>query len=124
MKLKRGDKVIVIAGADKGKVGTIQKSFPKLNRVVIDGVNTVKKHKKPSQANPEGSIIEMYAPIDASNVAIYDEKTKKAGRIGYKFVEGKKVRYNKRTFISLISTTCCFFFASLAFFSNSYLYFP
>jgi large subunit ribosomal protein L24 len=95
MKLKRGDKVIVIAGADKGKVGTIQKSFPKLNRVVVDGVNTVKKHKKPSQSNPEGSIIEMYAPIDASNVAIYDEKTKKAGRIGYKFVEGKKVRYNK-----------------------------
>ena len=46
MKLKRGDKVIVIAGADKGKVGTIQKSFPKLNRVVVDGVNTVKKHKK------------------------------------------------------------------------------
>ena len=95
MKLKRGDKVIVIAGADKGKVGTIQKSFPKLNRVVVDGVNTVKKHKKPSQANPEGSIIEMYAPIDASNLAIYDEKAKKAGRIGYKFVEGKKVRYNK-----------------------------
>jgi large subunit ribosomal protein L24 len=54
MKLKRGDKVIVIAGADKGKVGTIEKSFPKLNRVVVDGVNTVKKHKKPSQANPEG----------------------------------------------------------------------
>ena len=95
MKLKRGDKVIVIAGADKGKVGTIQKSFPKLGRVVVDGVNTVKKHQKPSQANPEGSIIEMYAPIDVSNVALYDEKTKKACKVGYKVVDGKKVRYNK-----------------------------
>ena len=54
MKLRKGDKVIVIAGADKGKVGTIQKVFPKLDRVVIDGVNTVKKHKKPTQENPEG----------------------------------------------------------------------
>ena len=97
MKLKRGDKVIVIAGADKGKVGTIQKVFPKLNRVVIDGVNTVKKHQKPKQNNPEGSIVEMYAPVDASNVAIYDEKAKKAVKVGYKVVDGKKVRVNKKT---------------------------
>ena len=97
MKLKRGDKVIVIAGADKGTVGTIQKVFPKLNRVVIDGVNTVTKHKKPTQGNPEGSRVEMYAPVDASNVAIYDEKTKKAVKVGYKVVDGKKVRVNKKT---------------------------
>jgi large subunit ribosomal protein L24 len=97
MKLKRGDKVIVIAGADKGKVGTIQKVFPKLNRVVIDGVNTVKKHKKPTQSNPEGSIVDMYAPVDASNVALYDEKKKKAVKVGYKVVDGKKVRVNKKT---------------------------
>ena len=97
MKLKRGDKVIVIAGADKGKVGTIQKSFPKLGRVVVDGVNTVKKHQKPSQANPEGSIIEMYAPINVSNVALYDEKAKKAVKVGYKIVDGKKVRINKKS---------------------------
>ena len=97
MKLKRGDKVIVIAGADKGKVGTIQKVFPKLDRVVIDGVNTVKKHKKPTQGNPEGSIVEMYAPVHVSNVALYDEKTKKAVKVGYKVVDGKKVRVNKKT---------------------------
>ena len=97
MKLKRGDKVIVIAGADKNKVGTIQKVFPKLNRVVIDGVNTVKKHQKPKQNNPEGSIVDMYAPVDASNVALYDEKTKKAIKVGYKVVDGKKVRVNKKT---------------------------
>jgi large subunit ribosomal protein L24 len=97
MKLKRGDKVIVIAGKDKGTVGTIQKSFPKLNRVVIDGVNTRKKHQKPTQANPEGQIVEIYAPIDVSNVAYYDEKSKKAVKIGYKVVDGKKVRVNKKT---------------------------
>jgi len=97
MKLKRGDKVIVIAGKDKGTVGTIQKSFPKLNRVVIDGVNTRKKHQKPTQANPDGQIVEIYAPIDVSNVAYYDEKSKKAVKIGYKVVDGKKVRVNKKT---------------------------
>ena len=97
MKLKRGDKVIVIAGKDKGTVGTIQKSFPKLNRVVVDGVNTRKKHQKPTQANPEGQIVEIYAPIDASNVALYDEKAKKAVKVGYKVVDGKKVRVNKKT---------------------------
>lgn len=97
MKLKKGDKVKIIAGADKGKVGTIQKVFPKLNRVVVDGVHTVKKHQKPSQSNPEGQIIEMYAPVDASNVALYDEKAKKVVKIGYKVVDGKKVRVNKKT---------------------------
>ena len=97
MKIKRGDKVIVIAGADKGKVGTVQKAFPKLNKVVIDGVNVRKKHQKPTQGNPDGSIVEIYAPIHVSNVAVYDEKTKKAGRVGYKFVDGKKVRYNKKS---------------------------
>lgn len=97
MKLKTGDKVIVIAGADKGTVGTIQKVFPKLNRVVVDGVHTVKKHQKPTQSNPEGSIVEMYAPIDASNVALYDEKAKKVVKVGYKVEDGKKVRVNKKT---------------------------
>ena len=74
MKIKKGDKVIVIAGADKGKVGVVQRAFPKLNRVVVDGVNTVIKHRKPKQNNAEGSRVEMYAPIDVSNVAIYDAK--------------------------------------------------
>ncbi len=97
MKLKKGDKVKIIAGADKGKVGTIQKVFPKVNRVVVDGVHTVKKHQKPSQSNPEGQIIEMYAPVDASNVALYDEKAKTTIKVGYKVVDGKKVRVNKKT---------------------------
>lgn len=97
MKIKKGDKVIVIAGADKGKVGTVQKSFPALHKVVVDGVNVRKKHQKPTQGNPEGSIVEIYAPIHVSNVAIYDEKLKKGVRVGYVKDGDKKVRVNKKT---------------------------
>lgn len=95
MNLLAGDKVIVIAGADKGKTGVIQKVYPKLNKVVVENVNVHKKHKKPTQANPEGSIVEIYAPIDASNVMLVDPKTKKPTRIGHKVVKGKKVRVTK-----------------------------
>jgi large subunit ribosomal protein L24 len=95
MKIKKGDKVIVIAGADKGKTGTVQKVSVKTNRVVIEGINVHKKHRKPKQNNPEGSIIEIYAPVDVSNVAIVDPKTKKATRVGIKVVKGKKVRVAK-----------------------------
>lgn len=96
MKIKKGDKVIVIAGADKGKVGTVQKAFPKLNKVVIEGVNVRKKHQKPTQGNPDGSIVEIYAPIHVSNVAAYDEKTKKGYRVGYVIDGDKKVRVMKK----------------------------
>ena len=97
MNLKKGDKVIVIAGRDKGKSGVIQKVIPELNRVVVEGINVRKKHQKPTQANPEGSIVEVYAPIDASNVMLVDPKTKKPTRIGHKEVKGKKVRYAKKS---------------------------
>ncbi len=97
MNLLVGDKVIVIAGNDKGKQGTIQKVYPKLNKVVVENVNVRKKHKKPTQQNPEGSIVEVYAPIDASNVMLLDPKTKKPTRIGHKEVKGKKVRYAKKS---------------------------
>ena len=92
MNLKKGDKVIVIAGKDKGKTGEIQKVLPRSNRVVVEGVNLRKKHKKPTQNSPEGTIVEIYAPIDASNVQSLDPKTKKPVRIGHKVVKGKKVR--------------------------------
>ena len=95
MDLRKGDKVIVIAGKDKGKTGEIQKVLPRTNRVVVEGVNLRKKHKKPTQNNPEGSIVEIYAPIHASNVMIVDPKTKKPTRIGHKEVKGKKVRVAK-----------------------------
>ena len=86
MNLVKGDKVIVIAGHDKGKTGVIQKVIPEQNRVVVENVNVRKKHRKPTQANPEGSIIEVYAPIDASNVMLEDPKTKKPTRVGHKIV--------------------------------------
>ena len=96
MKIVKGDKVVVIAGKDKGKEGIVQAVYPKLNKVVVEGVNTHKKHQKPTQQNPEGSNVEMYVPIDASNVAIIDPKTKKASRVGYSLdKDGNKIRVSK-----------------------------
>ena len=98
MKIVKGDKVVVIAGKDKGKEGIVQAVYPKVNKVVVEGVNVHKKHKKPTQQNPEGSVVEMYVPIDASNVAIVDPKTKKASRVGYGVdKDGKKVRVSKKS---------------------------
>ena len=97
MNLVKGDKVIVIAGRDKGKTGTIQKVIPEQNRVVVEGINLRKKTNKPSQKNPDGGIIEIYAPIDASNVMLVDPKTKQPTRIGHKEVKGRKVRYAKKS---------------------------
>lgn len=95
MKIKSGDKVIVIAGKDKGTEGIVQKVFPKVNKVVVEGVNLRKKHRKPNQQNQEGAIVEIYAPIDASNVMIVDPKTKKPTRVGHTMVKDKKVRITK-----------------------------
>ena len=96
MSLKVGDKVIVIAGKEKGKEGKI--SSIKNDRVVVEGVNLVKKHVKPNQANQTGSIQEVEAPIDASNVMILDPKTKVPTRIGYTVNEkGVKVRVTKKS---------------------------
>ena len=96
MKIVKGDKVVVIAGKDKGKEGIVQAVYPKLNKVVVEGVNTHKKHQKPTQQNPEGTIVEMYVPIDISNVAIVDPKTKKASRVGYALdKDGNKIRISK-----------------------------
>lgn len=93
--VKKGDKVQVISGKDKGKQGTILAAFPKENRVLVEGVNVVKKHSKPSQANPQGGIVSMEAPIHVSNVMPLDPKTGVPTRVGYKEVDGKKVRVAK-----------------------------
>lgn len=97
MQLKQGDSVVVLTGKDKGKSGKIVKVLTKSNKVIVEGVNIMKKHQKPSQANPDGGIVEFAAALDASNVAIQDPKTKQATRIGIKVVDGKKVRYSKKT---------------------------
>jgi large subunit ribosomal protein L24 len=97
MHVKKGDKVQVIAGKDKGKQGVILASFPKQNRVLVEGVNIVKKHSKPSQANPQGGIITKEAPIHVSNVMALDPKTGVPTRVGFTVVDGKKVRIAKKS---------------------------
>ncbi|MDD4212321.1 MAG: 50S ribosomal protein L24 [Bacilli bacterium] len=97
MKIKKGDTVIVISGNDKGKTAQVLKVLVKENRVLVEGVNVVSRHTKPSNANPDGGIIKKEAPIDASNVMLVDPKTNERTRVGYKVVDGKKVRYAKKT---------------------------
>jgi large subunit ribosomal protein L24 len=97
MHVKKGDKVQVLAGKDKGKQGVILASFPKQNRVLVEGVNIVKKHSKPSQANPQGGIITKEAPIHVSNVMALDPKTGVPTRVGFTVVDGKKVRIAKKS---------------------------
>jgi large subunit ribosomal protein L24 len=97
MKIREGDKVKVITGKDKGKVGTVLKILKDKNKVVVEGVNKVKKHVKPGQVSEEGGIIEVEKPIDVSNVMYYLEDKDQVTRIGFKVVNGKKVRIAKKT---------------------------
>ena len=97
MKLKTGDKVVVIAGKDKGKEGTITKVLKNENKVVVEGVNVAKKHIKPN-GQTAGSIQDIELPINASNVMIIDPKTKKPSRIGHTTDKnGKKIRVSKKS---------------------------
>lgn len=98
MHVKKDDTVIVISGKDKGKKGRVLEAYPRENRVLVEGVNMVKKHVKPSRQNPQGGIITQEAPIHASNVMLVDPKTGQPTRIGYKILEnGKKVRVAKKS---------------------------
>ncbi|PJK16390.1 50S ribosomal protein L24 [Chryseomicrobium sp. FSL W7-1435] len=97
MHVKKGDKVMVISGKDKGKTGVILSAFPKKDRVLVEGVNIVKKHTKPNQANPQGGIVEQEAAIHVSNVMLIDPKSGEPTRVGYKMEDGKKVRVAKKS---------------------------
>lgn len=98
MKIKTGDTVKVISGHYKGTIGEVKAVDKKNNKVIVEGVNMIKKSEKPTQANPDGGIIEREAPIDASNVAFYDEKAKAAVKLGWKLDDkGGKVRVNKKS---------------------------
>ena len=94
LKLKKGDDVIVLAGKDKGKTGKIVKMIPKQMKAVVSEINRVKKNQKPDNNQP-GGIIDKDMPIHISNLAFYDSSLKKGVRIGYKFIENKKIRINK-----------------------------
>ncbi len=97
MKIKSGDTVIVVSGKYKKTTGKVVKAFPELNKVVIEGVNLRTKHQKPTQGNPEGKKVEIYAPIHVSNVMILDPKKNVPTRVGYKIINGKKVRVAKKS---------------------------
>lgn len=93
MHVRSGDKVVVISGKDKGKTGVVLTAFPKKDRVIVEGVNIMKKHQKPSQMNPEGGILETEAPIHVSNVMHVDPESGERTRVRYHLNEdGKKVR--------------------------------
>jgi large subunit ribosomal protein L24 len=93
IRIKKGDTIVVIAGAQKGKTGTVLKTHPKLNKVTVEGINIVKKHVKPTQAKPTGGIVELTKPIWVSKVAVLEPTTKKPSRVRYAFDKnGNKVR--------------------------------
>ena len=95
VKIKRDDEVIVITGKDKGKTGKVSQVLSN-GKIIIEGVNTVKKHQKPNpQAGVEGGIVEQSAPIQISNVAILNSETGKADRVGFRLEDDKKVRFFK-----------------------------
>ena len=100
MKIKKNDKVVVIAGNDKGKTGKVLKVFPKNNRVIIEGINIRKKHTKPSQKNPQGGILEIEAPINASNVMMLDPKTDEPTRLGAQIILDENTGKKKRARVS------------------------
>jgi large subunit ribosomal protein L24 len=103
MKIKKDDNVIVIAGNFKGKTGKVLKVFPKENRVIVEGVNLRKRHTKPSQANPQGGIIEKESTINASNIMLIDPKTNEPTRIGTKILIDDKTGKKKRARLSRVS---------------------
>ncbi|HEX6374548.1 MAG TPA: 50S ribosomal protein L24 [Allosphingosinicella sp.] len=97
MKIKKGDRVVVLSGKDKGKHGEVTKSMPKAGKVIVAGVNVAARHRKPSQANPQGGIERREAPLHASKVALEDPKTGKPTRVRFEERDGKKVRIAVRS---------------------------
>ena len=97
LQIKKCDMVYVNAGNDKGKTGKVLTVIPAKDRVIVEGVNMVSKHTKPNAAHPQGGIVKQEAGIHISNLQLIDPTTSKPTRVGYKFVDGKKVRYAKKS---------------------------
>ncbi|MFB9769877.1 50S ribosomal protein L24 [Lactiplantibacillus modestisalitolerans] len=98
MLIKTGDKVRVISGKDRGQEGTVKKVLVAKNRVVVEGVNKIKKHQKPTNVNPQGGIVDVEAPIAASNVMFLDPSTNEPTRLGVRREDdGKRVRFAKKS---------------------------
>lgn len=96
LKIKKGDKVVVLSGSSKGTKGSVLKVYPEKGKAIVEGVNKIKKHTKPNAENPQGGIVETEAPIYVSKLALVDSNGKPT-RVGYEVKEGKKVRIAKKT---------------------------
>ncbi len=94
-KIRKGDRVVVLAGKDKGREGEVIRSMPKDGKVIVSGINMIARHVKPTQADPDGGIKRREAPIHVSNVAIRDPRTGKPVRVGFEVRDGRKVRVCK-----------------------------
>jgi len=97
LKIKKGDRVVVLSGKDKGKRGEVTEALPKFDKVVVSGVNIATRHVKPSQADPQGGLKRSEAPLHVSKVAIEDPKTGKPTRVRFEVKDGKKVRVAVRS---------------------------
>lgn len=97
LKIKTGDTVVVTAGEHKGSEGKVTTVLIEKNKAIVEGVNMVSKHEKPSASNPQGGIVKKEAPLHISNLSLIDPKSGKATRVGYKMENGKKVRFSKQS---------------------------
>jgi large subunit ribosomal protein L24 len=96
-KIKKGDKVVVLSGKDKGKHGEVTKAMPKDGKVIVSGVNIITRHKKPTQGNPQGGLERTEAPMHVSKVALEDPKTGRPTRVRFEVRDGNKVRVAARS---------------------------
>ncbi len=96
-KIKKGDRVVILSGKDKGKHGEVTRAMPKQGKVIVSGVNIATRHRKASQANPQGGLERSEAPLHVSKVAIEDPKTGKPSRVRFEVRDGKKVRVAARS---------------------------
>lgn len=96
-KIKTGDTVIVLSGKDKGREGTVTRNMPREGKLVVSGINMITRHNKPSQANPNGGISRVEAPLATAKVALKDPATGKPTRVGFAVVDGRKVRIAKKS---------------------------
>ncbi len=96
MKIKKGDQVLVISGKYRIKKGAVLRTLPKKRKIIVEGVNLIKRHQKPKKTGEKGQIIEMPSPLDISNVKLICPKCDKATRVGYKIINGRKSRICKK----------------------------
>ena len=101
MKIRKGDRVFILAGKDRGREGVVSEAFPSTNKVKVEGVNIAKRHTKPRSADEPGGIIDKEMPLHVSNVAIISPQDGKPTRVGYKIDGEKKVRICKRTGVEI-----------------------